>query len=398
MGLFSRNTIIDLPRGENLLEQMRNETKRAVEIGERIDDVFGIDYRKYTISELQDAMLQATSPDHQQPQWGDIVDIFNNMMQDPQISGLIGTLTDRVLARKFEVVGIDEKLLHSVWFNRFIEYYVHIYFFGFGLIQFKGYDTEAKEYTGIELINQKHVKPHKLGVVKDAYSQDPYAFWNEAPYKQWTIFVEFDRLGALSSVARWWIFKNEVARYWAQYNQVHGVPPIIAKTKTVDNQRRSNLISFLKNWSSARYAVIDIDDQIEKFDTSSATSGDFYESFIRLSDEQISKGLLRSTMVLDNGSSRSQGEVHERSVNVFADRILKRLAATINKELFPRMQRTGFPVEKGATIVFKDVELTLQEKINKYDMLLRYYNIDEEHILSVFGVPVIEKEHEPFNQ
>ena len=69
--------------------------------------------------------------------------------------------------------------------------------------------------------------------------------------------------------------------------------------------------------TATSFAVIDKDDEIEFVSPSSGTGVTTFKDFLEVADKQMSKALIGSTMVLDEGSSRSQGEVHMKNTNSF---------------------------------------------------------------------------------
>ena len=84
------------------------------------------------------------------------------------------------------------------------------------------------------------------------------------------------------------------------------------------------------------------DDRIEFIDTMKASTGEtVYERLSRYCDEQISKAALGQTMTTDNGSSRSQGEVHERISQLYIADDQKQIEFLVNDELIPRMKKIG---------------------------------------------------------
>ena len=147
----------------------------------------------------------------------------------------------------------------------------------------------------------------------------------------------------------------------------------------------------LRNFASSNFMVVDINDQIETVDKGASSSSGMYEDFIKLCDEQISKALLYSTMILDDGSSRSQAEVQERNVNLLIDSYISMIEHVTNNDLIPRMAKIGFNINENEEIQFDGQPEKAQEKINKYNMLLQYYDIDPGTIKEEFNVIVEEK-------
>jgi phage gp29-like protein len=206
------------------------------------------------------------------------------------------------------------------------------------------------------------------------------------------------KLGKLNACVRWWVYKTEIARIWAKYNQLMGIPPVIAKTLLKDKTRKENAITMLKNWLNSRWMVIDENDTVEGYSGSGTTSQLFFESLMRYCDEQISKALLNSTMVLDNGSSRSQGEVHEENTIRVINTLCQLGKFIINDDLLPRLQKIGFVIPKGSYFVWDNSEkMTMKEKAEIIQILSNAYKVPEKTASEFVGIELEEKEIEPIS-
>jgi phage gp29-like protein len=196
---------------------------------------------------------------------------------------------------------------------------------------------------------------------------------------------------------RWWIYKTEIARFWAKYNQLFGIPPVIAKTSLKDTTRKTNAVNMLKNWLSSRWMVVDKDDEIESYNNTASASGQaYFENLIRLADEQISKGILGSTMVLDDGSSRSQSEVHEGNTDKFVKSVCRLAKFVTDDELFIRLNKIGLPVPKNASLNWDNSEkMTMKERAEITNLLNLSYNVSTEVASEFVGIELEEKEEEP---
>lgn len=412
MRLFSKKAIptkvtvlgqeINTENSETFYNAIREADKRFNDIDKSIDEITGTDYRAMTIQDWLQAMRSADVPweGGYRSSWVKLFDIFQNMIQDAHVEACVKTILEGVRSKDFYIVDENgEKddeatdLFKSKWFGDYINAILNVDLWGFGLIQLQDAKLDEPSIT-VREVNRKHVRPDLGGITKQQYDETVYKYWDKEPYKTWTIYNYNDNLGTLNTCVRWWIYKTEVARFWAKYNQLYGVPPVIAKTSLKDRSRKTNAIDMLKKWLSSRWMVIDNDDTVEQFSGSNGSGNqELFENFIRLADEQISKSLLGSTMVLDNGSSRSQSETHESNTRNIILSICRNVKYSADKQLIPRLLKIGFPIKQGSKLIWDNSEkLTMKERAEVVDILNRTYKVDESVVNEFVGIEVEEKE------
>lgn len=372
--------------------------------GEIIDPISGINYRTYTTGEWQTAMRSADQRPYGQHtnqrgifnSWVSLFDIFGNMAQDAHVKASIDTLLEGVQSRSYQVIDKAKKelsdhteMLNAQWFADFIEAQINAYLYGFSLVSIDSVSPHTGELE-LHEVNRKHVRPDIGGVVKMEYDQTPLYRWNEGRHKRWNIFTFRNNLGALNPCVRWYIYKMEVARVWALYTRVYGLPTVVGKTDIHDTKRRQDMIEMMRNFVKTRFVAVHQDDEIEQMHQSSSGSQGFFENLIRLCDEQISKALIGSTMVLDNGSSRSQSEVHQANTNRQVKALSRRIEQVINRELFPRLRMLGVAIPQDARFRFVDEErLDMAEKAQIVATLANAgYEIDAGEVTEFVGLKV----------
>lgn len=390
---------------QKLTNVIREQEKRSNDIDRGIDEITGTDYRATTIQDWLTAIRSADQPweGGYRSNWVKLFDIFFNMLQDTHVQACIDTLMESVQSKDFYIADENGDRIDDLtedfkgkWFYDYMEAIVNVRLWGFGLIQFQDAKVTDNTLTARE-INRKHVRPDLGGVVKQQYDTVAWKKWDKEPFRTWTIYLFDSKLGKLNSGVRWYIYKTEVARFWAKFNQLYGVPPVIAKTKLKDVSRKTNLINMLKKWTTSRWMTIDTEDEVIQFSATSSGNGQtYFENLIRLCDEQISKSLLGSTMVLDDGSSRSQSEVHESNTKNFVNSICRLIKFTTDKELFERLRKIGFSIPDKARFVWDNSEkLTMKEKAEVINLVNLNYKVSETVAGEFIGIELEEKDEEP---
>ena len=149
----------------------------------------------------------------------------------------------------------------------------------------------------------------------------------------------------------------------------------------------------MESMTTASWAVIDTEDEVE-FVTASAVGSGYatFKDFIDIADKQMSKALIGSTMVLDEGSSRSQGEVHQKNTNAFIIGYATMIQYLINDELIPKMSKLGISISPDDKFNYQHIEkLTKKEWAEIISKLGTLYEIPVEDVIEHIGLNVEEK-------
>jgi phage gp29-like protein len=143
------------------------------------------------------------------------------------------------------------------------------------------------------------------------------------------------RNGLARLVAVMYMLKSYTLRDWWSFAEVFGIPIRIGKYgPNATKEDIATLINAIGKISSDAGAAIPDSMKMEIIESGAAKGGDIlFESMARWCDEQISKAVLGQTMTSDNGSSRSQAEVHNEVREDIADWDARQLEATINDQL-----------------------------------------------------------------
>lgn len=200
------------------------------------------------------------------------------------------------------------------------------------------------------------------------------------------------QLGKFNKIAKWFILKREVTQFWAIFNELFGHPFRVTKTNVKDSFLRQNAISAMQNMTTASYAVIDNDDEIEFIAPTSGQGYATFKDFIEVADKQMSKAMIGSTMVIDEGSSRSQSETHSKNTNSFIIGYSEIIQGFINDELIPKMQLHGMPISTNDMFHFEHIEkLSKLQWIEIIDKLSNNFDISPDIVAELTGIEVEEK-------
>lgn len=344
-----------------------------------------------------------------QPRRNDLLTCYDDVALDNHLSGLIEhTILERLFAEPFKVVNaageeIPEATAYfeDQWFLDFIRYAIESIFWGHSLIQFD-YPVRHADgtltYTGVELVNRRHVRPETGKVVINEWDTDEdkkaIDFRNDPAYGQLLIEVGGKTtLGLFLKAAPQTIFKKNAESAWSEYAEIFGAPFRWATTPSKNKADQQAIGDTLKQLGFAAYGVFPNDVEIKFLETVKGDAYEVYNNLMSFANLELSKLLVGVTMMNDNGSSKSQGEVHERATELVIETLKRFIKYLIKGKLMPMMVSHGFKLQ-GAKWLY-DEEKDLDELFTKVIGLLKYYDIEMEWITETFGIPIISAKAQP---
>lgn len=168
--------------------------------------------------------------------------------------------------------------------------------------------------------------------------------WRQMPERKfWPIVSGGDHHDQLYGLglahALYWpvFFKRNDIKFWLVFLEKFGMPTAIAKMtegQLADPEQRKKGIAMLRQIATdAGVLVPRMDDGtpiVELLEAARSGAAD-YESLQKVMDAAISKVVVGQTMTTDNGSSRAQGEVHERVAQKIVEADADLLCASFNQ-------------------------------------------------------------------
>src|SRR5690606_22031431 len=323
----------------------RSGTSNPMAVIEKIAKQFKDTSRK-DIQKWRTAIQVAESPE--KPRRDSIIDIYDDLMTDGHLSSQMeirkaATLNTsfQVISKKTGEVNLEKtQLLQKKWFYEFIEYILDAKFYGFSLIEFLNFDGEK---INIGLVPRRNVVPNLKMVVPDWSKADSTIIYDNTKYDAWLIEVNNQNLGILNKIVPNLIWKRNIMQSWAEFCERFGIPLITATTLKQDTESLDLIDSMLTQLGEAAHAVFPEGTTLEIKEANRTDAYMVFDKYIERNNEEISKAITGGTMVSDNGSSKSQSEVHERNLEeriAPADR--RHITFIINDELIPLLNAHGY--------------------------------------------------------
>jgi len=200
--------------------------------------------------------------------------------------------------------------------------------------------------------------------------------------------------GYLNDIVPLILWKMNAMMSWAEAAERYGIPPLIATTTRRDDKSISDIQNMLSSIGESLTAVLPEGTKIEVMANAEKVDPEkMFRTLVQTCDEQISKRILGGTMITDNGSSRSQSEVHQSN---FDDKVAESdkrfLEFFVNDQLLPLM---GVFSENDRFEFDRSQELTLKEHWEIVQGILQTHEVDEEWLKKTFQVPITGKKINP---
>ena len=352
-----------------------------------------IDRIKESLQDFANAVLDAENPLLPESlKYINLLNLYKNIELDEHISSLVDSLTFELIQTPFDIIDITgekdvekKKIFERSWFSNFVRYWVKSKLYPFGAIQFTGIANNS--YTGVEWVDEYHVRPTAGGIAKYDFSEDVFIDFTSQPWRNWVYFSESDKhLGLYSVIAKLFIMKRDVRQFWAVYNELFTTPYYIVKTDFNNSTHRKSLLDFLTNRKHSGFGVIDHEDEISQLLTYTGTGYASYKDFEDSMNKGMSKAILGQTMTNEDGSSRSQSEVHERTKNIFINNYLTQLEYCINERIIPMMQSVGLPIDTNYQLRYnREHSMTPIEWADVISKL-QGYKVDSDDLFEKIGI------------
>jgi len=366
MKFFSfRNKDTQTPVAATKTEQPKSDKK-----GGRLSDKVNRaqpDRVRMELGTLRDKVMEAKDPAN--PSWVELYKIYENTMTDPEVITQRRIAENKLKAEPFVVRkdGTDNEeaalLFQKPWFDKFRELLIYKEFFGYRVMEFGQFDEDG-QFISCRLFPLLNVYPHNRNIIINETDTAGIPYANEDPEKgelvnPYDFFLielgEPDELGLLEVLSREVIIKSFARRDWNEHSEKWGQPRIVVKTDAEGNDL-DRVEKGAANFSRNGYAIVGIDDEVEKFEASNNGSGYLiYDKNIDKSDMYIAKIINGQYGVGNEQSFVGTAEVAERILDDFMFARLNEAQNVINYELIPFLIHWGYPLD-GVKFVFPRVE------------------------------------------
>lgn len=393
MGLF------DFFNRKDLKNEANGPVKKAKEIGDKV-----IKQQLYRFNqELKNWKLGVDNfEDNFSPTTVELIRVYNDIVIDAHLSAAMEARISKTTSKDFKIVDEDGEELKdesyyfsAPWFRSFLKQSLESKFFGYSLIQFN--DLKGYCFKSTEVFPREYVYAQKGAVRTSPFSTADLISYEASPYDAWTLGVGTPSdIGLLMKAAPLVIFKKTALGSWTEFAELFGAPFRLGKTDVRDEELRDNMYNMLENMGRNAYGVFDKDDELEFIRDNKTDAFNVFNELIERTNSELSKLILGSTMTMDDGSSRSQSEVHERTSEAINKEDAFFIQSVVNDELIPWLNKYhNFNIT--GRWVFDDTENTSKAEQFKIDseLVKLGFNVPKEYFTETYSTPIEDKEEEP---
>jgi phage gp29-like protein len=345
---------------------------------------------------IQDWRMALDAADHHDnPRWQPLQDLYEYLRPDAHLGSQIDIRKGSVTASRFFVreatTGKESKdktmLLKKKWFKNLMKDLLDSIFLGFTYLQIQELGTHGKYF----LIPRRNTIPQKDLLLFQTWGTDGVDL-NDPAFRGTIISIKNQyRFGIMNDIVQDLIWKKNARQAWAEFSEKFGIPLINVTTNKTDKKELDRIESMARALAQASVAILPEGSTL-KIDES-GTKGDPYKTFleqVKYCDGQISKRILGGTMVSDDGSSRSQSEVHERTKDdILGEDDKSDIEFVINDQLMPLLIASGIGLAEGDEFVFdRTQKLTLDQLWKIVNEALDHYEIEDEWVSETFSIPI----------
>jgi len=293
--------------------------------------------------------------------------------------------------------GVDENvqanILETPWFYQFLKLAMEQIPFGHSLIEMI---PEQGLISRVELINRANVIPEFGFVMYSTTNPQEGIYYSgdkaDPSFSQYLIEVGGKKdYGKLMTAAQYVIYKRGGFGDWSQFAELFGMPFRVGKYNPYDPNTRTKLAEGLDAMGGAGYAIIPDGTSIEFHEAGNASGQSaIFKDIINMCNAEISKIFVGQTMTTDNGSSRSQSEVHQDVEEAINLSDMLRIEYILNWGFKLKLQQLGYKLDgkfqfENTQVIPLDKQIVIDEKV------AQQVPIDSKYWYEKYGVPMGEQ-------
>lgn len=365
------------------------------------------------IKQWREALESADDP--QNPNWSALQDLYEYLRTDGHLGSQMTIRKGSILSNRFFIrdgkTGKENpdktKLLEKKWFFDLLGELLDNILLGYTVVQFPDPIRVLKPHplqNAYDLIPRRNFIPQKNMILKEANGTEGFLITDPAFMNTIICIKNQERFGLLNDLVPGLIWKKNARQGWAEFGEKFGLPLVKVTTNKTAKADLDKMEYMAKQMAEAARAILPTGTTMDIVDT--ATKGDPYKVYleqITYTDNEVSKRILGGTMISDNGSSRSQSEVHERTLDTkISEMDRKDMEFTINDQLIPYLINIGYGLQEGDEWVLdRTIALSMSEAWKMFNEALQHFDLDTEQVAERFNLPIVglkNKQDANFNQ
>jgi hypothetical protein len=328
------------------------------------------------------------------PRWYILQDLIDDLVLDAHLSSVLDVRKSATLNHRFyirdknskETLEEQTEFLNKQWFFEFLDTALDSVYRKYTVAQF----FKMGDNPDFRLVPRRNICP-QLGRMYLEVGGNTYVEYRNVPNV--IEILHSSKFGLINDVIPNVIWKRNALQSYAEFTEKYGQPLITATTNNKQDIPRIDVA--LKNLGEASTGVLPHGTTITIHDLANAGNPEkTYIENARFQDNQVSKRIIGSTTIVDEGANRAQTQVH---IGTLDDKIAlsdKRFVMfCVNDQLFPILQNLGFDFNtETMEFVFDETEsMTLTEQWNIAKEAMNYFELDPDELMKTYNLPIIGK-------
>lgn len=357
------------------------------------------DKSRKDIDKWRNAIKLAENPE--KPRYNFLHDLYDDLIMDGHFKAQSRIYKYSILNTEFTVIDKTNKKINEEatefftkkWFYDFLNLGLKRDFRGYTLVEFKEFNDKRIE---LDVVPPRNVVPQKKIVVPDL-SKEEVISYEDPFFENWLIEIGANQdapLGMINDIVPNLIWKRNVAQSWAEFCEKFGLPLITSQTNKTKKEDLDKIEYMLKQLGEASTAVFPNGTTVDIKEANRTDAYLTYSKFIHFNREEISVSILGGTMITNDGSSRSQSEVHERNLDDKISKAVKRnLEFLVNDSLIPTLEAQGYSfINENTQFIFnKSHNLDLDKYWTITQGVMQQYEVDQNWLSETFHIPITSK-------
>lgn len=353
------------------------------------------DRSRKNIDEWRDALEAADYPES--PKWYLLQDLFDYLSVDTHASSQIDLRKAATSGSRFYIYSKqtmqenEEKtaLLQTSWFYEFMNNVLDSVPRAYTLLQLVDANTMR-----FDLIPRRNIVPQK-NLVLFSISDEKGINFKDPAFASSIIWVKSNYYyGLFNDLVPQILWKRNAQQSWAEVSEKFGHPMVTATTNKRDKKELDKIDAALAMLGEASTAVFPEGTTIKIEETGTKTDPfNLFDKQIERCNGEMSKRIIGGTMISDNGSSRSQSEVHQGNFDEkIAEADRRMIEFTVNDQLLPMLiaNKKGFTVDDAFTFD-RSEEISLKDHWDIIEAALNHYELDDDWVSKHFNIPIVSK-------
>lgn len=323
--------------------------------------------------------------------------LYNDLMMDGHVSSVIQIRKASILNTPYVYIiqdKVDEEWTkyfnQSEWVYNLTEVMIDTVFTGTTVVEFLEVVDKIVRFSEIP---KTHSNPKYKKIFPDPSDTQKYIQYDDIQFKNRLIQIGKDEnIGIVNNILVQLIWARHAEQSWSEFCERFGLPMVTANSNKTNKTEVDAMQKKLDALGEGVSAILPMGTTIDIKQPNNTDAYKVYMERINKCEEKISKQIVGGTMLTDNGSSRSQSEVHERNLN---DKItlmdMRFNEFTWNNKTLPALRERGLAIPEGYLKLDVSEKIDYEKITNLITILIERFDIPKDWLSKTFGIPLEDK-------